>query len=63
MTFRPNMRSQLVDEILFLKSNLDLSKGFETPIDSNEHETITLDDYAEIDYDVEEILVDIECGN
>lgn len=66
VTFRPNMRSQLVDDILFLRSNLDLVKTFEHQIDNNaEYETIMItDDVDEIDtdYEVEEVLIDIRCG-
>lgn len=64
VSFRPNMRSQLVDEILFLKSNTDLIKAFEQRTDKDECETIASSDSesnSASDCEVEEILIDIEC--
>lgn len=65
VSFRPNMRSDLVDEMLFLKSNLDLSRNVmlrDENIDVDAIETITLDQNTDSDDDeVEEIVFDIEC--
>lgn len=64
VSFRPNMRSQLVDEILFLKSNADLIKAFEQRTDNDECETIASSDSesnSASDCEVDEILIDIEC--
>lgn len=58
VSFHPDMRSQLVDEILFLKSNAVLIEAFEQRIDNDECETIAM---SESDSEVEEILIDIEC--
>lgn len=35
VTFRPNMRASLVDELLFLKSNIDMFNKFQTTSDEN----------------------------
>lgn len=65
VTFRPNMRSDLVDEMLFLKSNLDLSRQImlrDENIDVDAIETISLDQNSDNDDDeVEEIIFDLEC--
>lgn len=63
VAFRPNMRSDLVDEMLFLKSNIDLSRHLELReelIEDSAIETISLENDGD-DSDVQEILVDVEC--
>lgn len=67
VAFRPNMRSELIDEMLFLKSNIDLSRELklqEEMIDEAAIETISVengDENDEDDDDVQEILMSIEC--
>lgn len=67
VTFRPNIRSELVDEIFFLKNNLDLSRQLPTQcedIEDDEIETISLDyDENSEDNEVLEILLDVECDH
>lgn len=71
VAFRPNMRSELVDEILLLRSNIDLSRKLildGEEIDDNAIETISLDDIDNQDEienddndDGREILFHLEC--
>lgn len=54
VAFRPHMRSTLVDEILFLKSNLDLSRQLQIQgeeIDEDQIETISLNDESDEETD------------
>lgn len=65
--FRPNMRSDLVDEMLFLKSNIDLSRELvlqDELIDDAAIETVSLENSIDEncnDSEVQEVLLDIEC--
>lgn len=64
VTFRPNIRSGLVDEMLFLKSNHDLSRQLQNQYeytDNDAIETISLDCEESNEGEVVEVLVDWEC--
>lgn len=60
VAFRPHMRSALVDEILFLKSNLDLSRQLQLQcenIDEDQIETISLNDESDNETNCEDFFI------
>lgn len=65
VSFRPNMRSNLVDELLFLRSNTDVMATETQKSNTLEeigNENIVEEDDENGSYEVEEVLFDLQCG-